>query len=124
MNRSLNRVVLIGHAGARPELRTTRSGSRVATFSLATDRPVRPGEAEKTDWHRVVAWDGLAEWTAKWVDRGDRVFVEGRVEHRSWEDASGRSRQVTEVVAEDVMVFEGRAGGADQSSPWKEGVLS
>ncbi|MGH7577632.1 MAG: single-stranded DNA-binding protein [Longimicrobiales bacterium] len=116
MGQSLNMVVLIGRVGRRPELRTTAFGARVATFSVATDRQRAGragGEREPTDWHRIVAWDSLADWTAKRLDRGSRVFVEGRVEYRSWSDRSGRRRDTTEIVAEDVMVFDtARAGSS------------
>lgn len=122
MARGLNRVVLIGHVGRRPELRTTGSGARVATFSVATNRPPLGGERERTEWHRIVAWDDLAEWAAKRLDRGSRVYVEGRIESRGWSDRSGRQREMTEIVAHDVIVFEGRASGAE-GTPAEERVV-
>lgn len=106
MSRSLNKAVLIGNVGADPEVRTAANGSRVATFSLATNRrwTDRGGrELEKTEWHRVVAWDPLAGIAEKSVRRGERVFVEGRIEHRTWEDSSGRTRYATEIVAQDLV---------------------
>lgn len=137
MSRSLNLVVLIGHVGRRPELRTTASGARVATFSVATnrgpratrvawgrDRPPSGGEREATDWHRIVAWDGLAEWAGRWLDRGARVFVEGRVEYGSWSDRSGRRRDITEIVAADLIVFDSRAGGGEDAGQWRGRVDS
>lgn len=124
MSRSLNLVVLIGHVGRRPELRTTASGARVATFSVATNRPPSSGEREATDWHRIVAWAGLAEWAEKRLDRGARVFVEGRVEYRSWSDRSGRRRDITEIVAADVIVFDSRAGRGADAGQWRGRVES
>jgi single-strand DNA-binding protein len=125
MSVGLNRVFLLGHVGKRPQIRTTGTGARVATFSVATDRGWRAkGDQEKTDWHRVVVWDLLAEQAAKTLDKGDRVFVEGRIEYRSYEDASGRSRVVTEIVADDLIVFDSRAGGAEHPTSWKERFVS
>lgn len=106
MSRSLNRVVLIGNLGGVPEVRTTASGSRVATFSLATTRrwTDQGGRLhEKTEWHRVVAWDPLVALVERQLRKGERVFVEGRVEYRSWEDRGGRKRQVTEILAREVI---------------------
>ncbi len=100
----MNKAVLIGHAGADPELRTTSSGARVATFSLATSRRVNKAEdPERTDWHRVVAWDALAQAVERSVRKGDRVYVEGSLEYRSWQDSAGRTRSVTEINALEVI---------------------
>lgn len=112
MSRSLNKAVLIGNVGADPEVRTTASGNRVASFSLATSRhwTTRDGrEHEKTEWHRVVAWDRLAEEVGRFVRKGDRVYAEGRLEYRSWQDASGRTRYATEVVAQELIPLGGAA---------------
>lgn len=124
MSRGLNRAFLIGRAGATAQLRTAATGVHVATFSLATDRRSRSGAESKPDWHRIVAWDGLAEQAAARVRRGDLVYVEGRIEYRAYEDRSGRSRTVTEIVADDLIVIESRAGGAEQSTSWKERIVS
>ncbi|MBX6363487.1 MAG: single-stranded DNA-binding protein [Gemmatimonadetes bacterium] len=108
MSRSLNKVMLIGNVGADPELRTTPGGRRVATFSLATGRRFtsRDGQQhEKTEWHRIVAWDRLAETAERAVRRGEPVYVEGRIEYRSWEDNAGRTRYATEIVADDLLVL-------------------
>lgn len=112
MSRSLNRAMLIGRAGADPDVRTTASGTRVASLSLATGRRIthRDGSVEeRTDWHRVIAWDKLAEVVERYVSKGDRLYVEGRVEYRSWEDASGRTRHATEIVASDLILLDGRS---------------
>jgi single-strand DNA-binding protein len=106
MNRGLNRTMLIGNVGASPELRTTRGGVRLASFSLATSRRWTDDAArthEKTEWHRVVAWDRLADLVGRVVRKGDRLYVEGRVEYRSWPDASGRTRHATEIIVEDLI---------------------
>jgi single-strand DNA-binding protein len=117
MSRSLNLAVLIGHVGATPEVRTTRSGQRVATLSLATDRRSAGSDGaarQKTEWHRVIAWDELVRQVER-VRRGERVYVEGRVEYRSWEDRAGRTRRATEIIAQDLWVLGdggARAGAA------------
>lgn len=106
MSRSLNKVMLIGNVGAVPEVRTAAGGSRVASFSVATNRrwTDRDGrELEKTEWHRVIAWDPLAARLERALRKGERVFVEGRIEYRSWEDRSGRTRYATEVIADEVI---------------------
>jgi len=106
MSRSLNKVELIGNLGGVPEVRTTADGVRVATFTLATTRrwTDRDGRLhEKTEWHKVVAWDQLVMLIERQLRKGDRVYVEGRVEYRSWEDRTGRKRQVTEILAREVI---------------------
>lgn len=105
MSRSLNKAVLIGNVGADPDLRTAASGARVASFSVATTRRWSAGgtDHEKTEWHRIVAWDALAELVERSLRKGDRVFIEGRLEYRFWESPAGRKRYATEVIAEGVM---------------------
>lgn len=113
MGRSLNQVLLIGHVGADPDVRTSPGGSRGASFSLATSRrwTDRDGQAhEKTEWHRVIAWERLAEIADRHVRRGSRLFVEGRLEYRTWEDAAGRARHATEVIARDLIPLDGPRG--------------
>ena len=110
MSRSLNKAMLIGNVGADPELRTAVSGARVASFSLATSRrwtTAAGGENEKTEWHRVIAWDALAELVGRTVRKGSRVYVEGRLEHRTWESRGGRQRYATEVIADDILLLDG-----------------
>ncbi|HEX6940323.1 MAG TPA: single-stranded DNA-binding protein [Longimicrobiales bacterium] len=109
MSRSLNKAMLIGNVGADPEVRTTAGGTRVASVSLATHRrwSDREGQAhERTDWHRVIAWDRLADVIERFVKRGDRLFVEGRIEYRSWEDSAGHTRYATEIIAQEVILLD------------------
>ena len=91
MSRSLNKVQLIGNLGADPEVRSTNNGSRVATLSVATSRQWtgNGGEKqEKTEWHRVICWNnkgsGLADIAEKYLKKGDKVYIEGRIEYRTW----------------------------------------
>ena len=97
MSRSLNKVTLIGNLGADPEIRTTSNGSKVAQFSIATGRQwtTPSGEKqEKTEWHKCVAWNGkgsgLADVIERYVKKGDKIFVEGRIEYRQYEDRTSR----------------------------------
>lgn len=111
MSRSLNRAQLIGNLGADPELRSTTSGTRVATLSVATSRrwTDRSGQTqEKTEWHRVVCWDRLAEICERYLKRGDRVYVDGSIEYRQWEGQDGQTRYTTEIRARDMIMLGGR----------------
>jgi single-strand DNA-binding protein len=115
--RSLNKAMLIGNLGSDPEIRTTGSGSRVANFSLATSRRWndRNGQQqEKTEWHRVVAWDkpfNLVDVIEKYVKKGDRLYVEGEIEYRSYEDKDGVTKYITEIRARDILMLGGKDGG-------------
>ena len=119
MSRSLNKVMLIGNLGADPEVRTTNNGSKVATVSLATGRQWtgQGGEKqEKTEWHRVVLWNnkgsgnGLADLAEKFMKKGDRIYVEGRIEYRTWEDREKQTRYTTEIIAREVVLLSPRGG--------------
>ena len=135
MSRSLNKVILIGNLGADPEIRTTNNGSKVATVSLATGRQWTGqggDKQEKTEWHRVVMWNnkggnGLADLAEKFMKKGDRIYVEGRIEYRTWEDREKQTRYTTEIIAREVMLPspKGGAEGGDFSrakAPAKAGA--
>src|SRR5690606_40476191 len=103
-SRSRNQAMLTGNVGADPELRTTATGLRVASLPLATHRRWTDdqGQAhEKSDWHRIIAWDRLADVVERFVKRGDRLFVEGRIEYRSWEDSAGQTRYATASIEQE-----------------------
>ncbi len=109
MSRTINRVELLGRVGTDPELRTTQNGTAVVQLRLATDR--RNGnEDSQTDWHTVVCWDKQAEAVAQYVQKGERVYVAGRLNHHSWETDSGERRSRTEVHASEV-IFLGSSNG-------------
>jgi single-strand DNA-binding protein len=130
VSRSLNKIMLIGNLGADPEVRTTNNGSRVASFSVATSRQwtTQGGEKqEKTEWHRCVAWNtsrgtGLADTIEKYLKKGDRVYVEGRIEYRSYEDKEKQTKYITEVNVRELVMLSGRSdatggeGGARRSA--------
>ncbi|WP_419948187.1 single-stranded DNA-binding protein [Candidatus Palauibacter sp.] len=116
MARSLNKATLIGNLGADPEVRSTNAGTRVATLSVATSRrwTSRAGDPqEKTEWHRVVCWDKLAEICERYLSKGDRVYIEGRIEYRQWEGQDGQTRYTTEIRALD-MIMLGSGGGRER----------
>lgn len=116
--RSWNRVELIGNVTRDPEMKYTPSGAAVTTFSVATNRTyVSDGEKkEEADFHRVVAWNKLAEICNQFMKKGTKVFVSGRLQNRQWEDAtSGQTRYMTEIVLEDMLLLPsggGMGGGA------------
>jgi single-strand DNA-binding protein len=115
MSRSLNKATIIGNLGAEPEVRSTNSGTRVATLSVATSRrwTSRTGDQqEKTEWHRVVCWDKLAEIAERYLKKGDRIYVEGRIEYRQWEGQDGQTRYTTEIRANE-MIMLGSTGERD-----------
>jgi single-strand DNA-binding protein len=120
VSRSLNKAILIGNLGADPDIRTTGGGTKVAEFSVATSRQWtdRGGQQqEKTEWHKIIAWgftaekDGLAGVAERFLKKGDRVYVEGQIEYRSYEDKEGVTRYVTEIRAAELIMLGGRESG-------------
>ena len=117
--RGVNKVILIGNATRDAELRHTSSGKAVSGIRLATNRVV--GGQEETQFHSVVCWEGLAETTAKYVKKGDPLYVEGRLQYRSFQDEEGKERGVAEVVASDVQFLGRRQAGPEDSVPTPAG---
>ncbi|HIE33438.1 MAG TPA: single-stranded DNA-binding protein [Thermodesulfobacteriaceae bacterium] len=107
---SVNKVILIGRLGADPEIRYTADGQPVATFRIATNEVwVKNGERqEHTEWHRIVAFGRLAEICGEYLSKGRQVYIEGRIRTRSFEDRDGNRRYVTEIVANDMRMLDGR----------------
>ncbi len=127
MSRSLNKALLIGNLGADPEVRATSDGTRVAEFSIATNRTWtdRSGaKQERTEWHRIVAWAKLAEIAERYLRRGDSVCVEGEIQYRSYEDREGVTRYITEIRAREMIMLGGKNGGTpgDASSAPHRGL--
>ena len=119
---SLNRVLLIGNLGADPELSYTPSGTAKATVRLATHEvwTNKSGEkGERTEWHRVIAWGRLAEICGEYLTKGRQVFVEGRLQTRSWEDRDGNKRWTTEIVATNMQML-----GSPRTAPSETGPSS
>lgn len=120
MSRSLNRVQLIGNLGADPEVRSIANGGRVANLSLATSRQWKGASGdkqEKTEWHRVVLWNNkgsnLADIVERYCKKGDKVYVEGSIEYRSWQDKDGQTRYTTEVNARELILLSGKGDGGE-----------
>jgi single-strand DNA-binding protein len=115
MARSLNKALLIGNLGSDPEIRATADGTRVAGFSVATNRSWTDREGqpqERTEWHRIIAWANLAELAERYLRKGDRVYLEGEIQYRSYEDREGVTRYVTEIRARELVMLGGRNGDA------------
>lgn len=108
---SLNKVMLIGRVGTDPEMRYTPSGMATTSFRLATShrRNTPEGWKDETDWHSIVTWDKLAERMGQSLTKGSLVYVEGRLQTRSWDGQDGRKNYRTEVVAQNVQYLEPRA---------------
>lgn len=113
-SRSVNKVILLGHLGKDAETKFTPSGVAKTAFTLATNRRWKDQQSgewkEITDWHNVVLW--RSENLSNYLLKGKQVYVEGRLESRSWEDKEGQKRYITEVVADDVILLGGRGGDA------------
>ncbi|MBI3109852.1 single-stranded DNA-binding protein [Candidatus Daviesbacteria bacterium] len=123
-SRSWNRVELIGNLTRDPELRYTPNGAAVCTFGLATNRSyVSEGERkEEVDFHRLVAWNKLAELCNQLLKKGMKVFISGRLQTRSWEGNDGQTRQTTEIVVEDMIVLTPKANGEEKVEPPAEEI--
>jgi single-strand DNA-binding protein len=115
MSRSLNKVMLIGNVGAEPEIRSTGAGTKIAKVSLATNRTFadRSGQQQdKTEWHRLTFWDKLAEVVERYVHKGDRLYIEGRLEYSQTQDDQGNVKYWTDIVVREmVMLGAGGPGG-------------
>jgi single-strand DNA-binding protein len=111
---SVNKVILIGHLGAKPELKYLPSGQAVCELRLATNEVFNDKNnqrQERTEWHRVVVWGKTGESCAQYLDKGRQIYIEGRIQTRSWDDKnSGEKRYATEIVANQVTFLGGGAG--------------
>ena len=119
---SVNKVILIGNLGADPELKYTPNGAAVANLSLATIDTWKDNDGnkqERTEWHRVIVWKKLAEITAEYLKKGSKVYFEGRLQTRSWEDKDGVKRYTTEVGADNMVML----GQKEQSVELDEQLL-
>jgi single-strand DNA-binding protein len=127
VSRSLNKVTLIGNLGADPEIRTTSNGSKVASFSLATSRSWGgqggSEKQEKTEWHKCVAWNGkaggmgLADIIERYCKKGEKLYVEGRIEYRQYQDKENQTKYVTEINVREIMLLGGKGGDFEGSAP-------
>lgn len=118
MSGSVNKVILVGNLGKDPEVRHLENGTAVASFPLATSENYKDKNGERvstTDWHNIVLWRGLAEVSEKYLKKGDKIYVEGKLKTRSWQDQEGNTKYTTEVVA-DNMTMLGKASEGSSSS--------
>jgi single-strand DNA-binding protein len=130
MSKSLNKVILIGNLGAEPEVRSTSNGGRVATLSLATSRVWKGADGQKqesTQWHRVICWNGkfgqqLADVAERYCHKGEKVYVEGEIEYRTWEDKEGQKRYSTEIRCRELILLGGKGGEAGEGGSWSGGA--
>lgn len=123
-SRGLNKVMIIGNLGAEPEVRFTAGGSAMANLNIATSeswRDKQTGEQqEKTEWHRVVIFGKLAEIVQQYVHKGSKIYIEGRLQTRKWQDNSGQDRYTTEIVANEMQMLDGRSGGGGGAANFEQ----
>jgi len=126
MARGINKVILIGNLGADPETRHTAGGNAVTNLSVATTESWRDRQSgdlqEKTEWHKVVMFSKLAEIAGEYLRKGSKVYIEGRLQTRKWQDQNGQDRWTTEIVANEMQMLDGRGGG--DSAPMERGARS
>jgi single-strand DNA-binding protein len=130
MAKSLNKVMLIGNLGKDPEIRYTGAGLPVATFSLATNESWKDQEGnlqERTEWHNIVAWSKLAEICQQYLKKGKKIYIEGRIQTRSYDDKNtGTKKYMTEIVAANMIMLDGGgnrgAGDGADTMPVSDGV--
>ena len=131
MAKDLNKVMLTGYLGADPEMRYTAQGSAVTTFRVASGRRWKSADGtdhDDTEWFRVVAWEKLGEICNQYLTKGTRVYIEGRLQTRKWQDQNGQDRYTTEVIAQDMIMLSNRndrpAAGSDFDAPMDEEVAA
>jgi single-strand DNA-binding protein len=128
MARGINKVILIGNLGADPETRYTPSGTAITNLRLATTEAWKDRQSgeqvEKTEWHRVVMFDRLAEIAAEYLRKGSQVYIEGQLQTRKWQDQQGQDRYTTEVRARDMQMLGGRPGAGAPASGGSQGGYS
>jgi single-strand DNA-binding protein len=125
MAKGINKAIIVGHLGRDPEVRYSANGSAIANVSIATTESWKDKQTgdrqDKTEWHRVVFFNRLAEIAGEYLKRGAQVYIEGRLQTRKWEDKDGHERYTTEIVANDMQMLGGRGndmggGGGGESS--------
>jgi single-strand DNA-binding protein len=117
----VNKVILIGNLGADPEIRYTQSGAAVANLRLATTENWKNKEGEReelTEWHRVVSFGRLAEICGEYLNKGSKIYIEGRIQTRKWEDRDGNPRYTTEIVAREMKMLSPKGAGQQGKSDY------
>ncbi len=119
----LNKVMLIGNLGKDPEIRYTQSGTAVATFNLATTERWKDKDGQMqdtTEWHRIVVWQKLAEICGTYLHKGSKVYIEGKLQTRKWQDQNGNDKYTTEIIAREMKMLDSK-GSADTGSGYGSG---
>ena len=122
---SVNLVILVGRLGADPEVRYTPSGKPVASFNLATEETWKGQDGakhSKTEWHKVIAWGKLGEIAGEYLKKGSQVYIEGKLQTRSWEDKEGNKRYVTEILAQSFQFLDTPKAREGKQAPMDEPV--
>jgi single-strand DNA-binding protein len=125
MSRGLNKVMVIGHLGRDPEMRYTPSGRPVTTFTMAVSRSWNTADGERrteTEWFNIVAWGNLAEICKQYLNKGQQVYIDGRLQTRRWEDKEGQKHTSVEVVANEMMMLGDRRESSSQTQESSEGT--
>ena len=124
MSGSVNKVILIGNLGKDPEVRRLENGAVLASFSIATSESYvdkQSGEKKEiTDWHDVVLWRGLAEVAEKYLVKGTKIYVEGKLKKRSWQDKEGHTRYSTEVVGDEMTILSKIENKENNTAPYRQ----
>ena len=119
MARGVNKVILVGNLGQKPEMRYTQTNTAVATLSIATSESWKDKDSgeqrEKTEWHRVVFFGKLAEIAEQYLDKGSKVYVEGKLQTRKWQDQAGNDRYTTEVLGQELTMLDSRGDSSGSS---------
>src|ERR1700761_1762854 len=128
MAKSVNKVILIGNVGKDPEVKFLPSGQAVANFTLATTDRTKDKQGEwqdRTEWHNLTAYQRTAEIIRDYVKKGSKIYVEGRIQTRSWDDqASGQKRYRTEIIVNDLVLLSGRGEGGDMGGSSRSNTAS
>ena len=128
MSRGVNKVILVGNLGQKPEMRYTATQSAVANLSIATTESWKDKESgemrDKTEWHRVVYFGKLAEIVEKYLDKGSSVYIEGKLQTRKWQDKSGADRWTTEIVGNELTMLGSRSSNNAQAQTESEAPFS
>ena len=122
---SINKVILVGHIGSKPEGRYTPSGTSTATFSIATNEVWIDGDKgrqERTEWHNIVAWNKQADFTTEYLQKGQLVYVEGRLQTRKWTDKDDNPRKTTEIVSTMITPLEWKSTKPENDSTTEDSV--
>ena len=124
MSGSVNKVILIGNLGKDPEVKRFENGAVIASFSIATSESYvdkQSGEKKEiTDWHDVVLWRGLAEVAEKYLHKGTKIYVEGKLKKRSWQDKEGNTRYSTEVVGDEMTILSRQENKENNAVPYRQ----